>query len=120
MNWPSATLLAQSVLSGVFVGALYGLLGLGLSLSWGLLKLINLAHFGFAFLAAYLCYQMASMGVDPLHALVALLAAGAVALAMARWLRVRLGGYTGDTLGATQQGAELAIYLALLAARTHA
>ena len=66
MNWPSATLLAQSVLSGVFVGALYGLLGLGLSLSWGLLKLINLAHFGFAFLAAYLCYQMASMGIDPL------------------------------------------------------
>jgi branched-chain amino acid transport system permease protein len=66
MTWPSATLLAQSVLSGVFVGALYGLLGLGLSLSWGLLKLINLAHFGFAFLAAYLCYQMASMGIDPL------------------------------------------------------
>ena len=63
---PSATLLAQSVLSGVFVGALYGLLGLGLSLSWGLLRLINLAHFAFAFLAAYLCYQMASMGMDPL------------------------------------------------------
>jgi branched-chain amino acid transport system permease protein len=63
---PSATLLAQSVLSGVFVGALYGLLGLGLSLSWGLLRMINLAHFGFAFLAAYLCYQMATMGIDPL------------------------------------------------------
>jgi branched-chain amino acid transport system permease protein len=63
---PSATLLAQSILSGVFVGALYGLLGLGLSLSWGLLRLINLAHFAFAFLAAYLCYQMASMGIDPL------------------------------------------------------
>ena len=69
MNWPSATLLAQSVLSGVFVGALYGLLGLGLSLSWGLLKLINLAHFAFAFLAAYLCYQLAAMGVDPLLSL---------------------------------------------------
>src|SRR5450432_1987584 len=63
---PSASLLAQSILSGIFVGALYGLMGLGLSLSWGLLKLINLAHFAFAFLAAYLCYQMASMGVDPL------------------------------------------------------
>ena len=60
------TLLAQSILSGVFVGALYGLLGLGLSLSWGLLRLINLAHFAFAFLAAYLCYQMATMGLDPL------------------------------------------------------
>jgi branched-chain amino acid transport system permease protein len=67
---PSATLLAQSVLSGVFVGALYGLLGLGLSLSWGLLRLINLAHFGFAFLAAFLCWQMASMGMDPLLTLV--------------------------------------------------
>jgi branched-chain amino acid transport system permease protein len=41
-------------------------MGLGLSLSWGLLRLINLAHFAFAFLAAYLCYQMASAGVDPL------------------------------------------------------
>lgn len=63
---PSVSLLSQSILSGVFVGALYGLLGLGLSLSWGLLRLINLAHFAFAFLAAYLCYQMASMGIDPL------------------------------------------------------
>jgi branched-chain amino acid transport system permease protein len=66
---PSGMLLAQSILSGIFVGALYGLLGLGLSLSWGLLRLINLAHFGFAFLAAYLCYQMATMGLDPLLSL---------------------------------------------------
>ena len=66
---PSATLLAQSVLSGVFVGALYGLLGLGLSLSWGLLRQINLAHFAFAFLAAYLCWQLAAFGVDPLLSL---------------------------------------------------
>ena len=63
---PSATLLAQSILSGIFVGALYGLMGLGLSLSWGLLRLINLAHFAFAFLAAYVSYQLAQIGVDPL------------------------------------------------------
>ncbi|HEX6792425.1 MAG TPA: branched-chain amino acid ABC transporter permease [Casimicrobiaceae bacterium] len=67
MTLPSPTLLAQSALSGVFIGSLYGLLGLGLSLSWGLLHVINLAHFAFAFLAAYLCYQLASVcGVDPL------------------------------------------------------
>ena len=72
---PSATLLAQSILSGVFVGALYGLMGLGLSLSWGLLRLINLAHFAFAFLAAYLCYQLASKGMDPLATLVILVPA---------------------------------------------
>jgi len=69
---PSASLLSQSILSGIFVGALYGLMGLGLSLSWGLLRLINLAHFAFAFLAAYLCYQMATMGVDPLLTLLAI------------------------------------------------
>jgi len=72
---PSASLLSQSILSGVFVGALYGLMGLGLSLSWGLLRLINLAHFAFAFLAAYLCYQMATMGVDPLLTLIVIVPA---------------------------------------------
>ena len=49
-----------------------------------------------------------------------MLAAGAVATIatawlMARWLRLRLGGYTGDTLGATQQFNELALYMVLLA-----
>lgn len=71
MTLPSWTLLAQSVLSGIFVGALYGLLGLGLGLSWGLLRTINLAHFAFAFLAAYICYQLAvGAQVDPLLTLV--------------------------------------------------
>ena len=35
MTLPSATLLAQSALSGLFVGSLYGLIGLGLGLSLG-------------------------------------------------------------------------------------
>jgi len=48
------------------------LMGLGLSLSWGLLRLINLAHFAFAFLAAYLCYQLSTLGVDPLLSLLAI------------------------------------------------
>lgn len=67
MNFPSTTLLAQSVLAGLFTGALYGLLGLGLSLSWGMLKQINLAHFALAFLGAYLTYELAATGgIDPL------------------------------------------------------
>ena len=32
-----------------------------------------------------------------------------------RWLQQRLGGFTGDALGATQQFSELAVYLAVLA-----
>lgn len=73
MGFPSFSLLAQSVLSGIFIGALYGLMGLGLSLGWGLLRLINLAHFGFAMLAAYVCYQLnTSLHLDPLLTLVAI------------------------------------------------
>lgn len=73
MSWPSANLLAQSALSGLFVGALYGLIGLGLGLSWGLLRTINLAHFAFVFAGAYLAYQLnASTGMDPLVALAAI------------------------------------------------
>ena len=71
MTLPSPTLIGQALLSGVFIGALYGLLGLGLSLSWGLLRQINLAHFALAFLGAYLTYQLAQVHhLDPLLTIV--------------------------------------------------
>ncbi|HKU14284.1 MAG TPA: adenosylcobinamide-GDP ribazoletransferase [Steroidobacteraceae bacterium] len=51
------------------------------------------------------------------------IAAAIVALALAallfRWCVRRIGGYTGDTLGATQQLTEIGFYVALLAAQTH-
>jgi branched-chain amino acid transport system permease protein len=55
---PSATLLGQALVSGLLAGGLYGLLALGLSLSWGLLRLVNLTHFALALLGAYLTYQL--------------------------------------------------------------
>jgi adenosylcobinamide-GDP ribazoletransferase len=51
----------------------------------------------------------------PFAALAAFAAAALVALRAAAIFRRRLGGYTGDCLGATQQAAELAIYLGILA-----
>jgi len=43
------------------------LLGLGLSLTWGLLRVINLAFFALAFLGAYLTYQLATaFHLDPI------------------------------------------------------
>lgn len=90
MTLPSLTLLSQSVLSGVFIGALYGLLGLGLGLSWGLLRLINLAHFAFAFLAAYICYQLSSVGgMDPLLTLAIVLPGFFVLGAALHWVMAR-------------------------------
>ena len=90
MGLPSASLLLQSVLSGVFIGALYGLLGLGLSLSWGLLRQINLAHFALAFLAAYVCYQLSTKGgIDPLLTLVLIVPAFFVLGVAMQWVFAR-------------------------------
>jgi branched-chain amino acid transport system permease protein len=58
---PSATLLGQAVVSGLLAGGLYGLLALGLCLSWGLLRLVNLAHFALALLGAYCTYQLGTV-----------------------------------------------------------
>ena len=71
---------------------------------------------GVALMWAALAGGAAALWVAPEALLWALLAAAAVTAFMARWLNQRLGGYTGDALGATQQFSELAIYLAALAA----
>jgi branched-chain amino acid transport system permease protein len=54
----TGTLFGQSIISGLLTGSLYGLLAIGLSLSWGLLRIVNISHFALAFLAAYLTYQL--------------------------------------------------------------
>ncbi len=63
-------------------------------------------------LAALLVAQNPAHGA---HVLVAFLLGAAGTGWSIRWLRVRLGGYTGDTLGATQQITELAMLLGWLA-----
>ncbi len=72
-----------------------------------------------AAIAGLLLWRQAGAGVYFLpgwHAwAVAAGAALLVGLLCARWFRRRLGGVTGDTLGAAQQLSELAVYLALLA-----
>ena len=48
------------------------------------------------------------------QAVPALLLAAGLTWGMARWFRRRLGGYTGDGLGAVQQVTELTILLVAL------
>lgn len=58
------------MVSGVLAGGLYALMSLGMSLSWGVLKIINLAHFSFILLAAYTTYELsATRGLDPFLAI---------------------------------------------------
>ena len=57
--------------------------------------------------------------LSPLRLAIAALVAAGVAWLSGRWLQRRLGGFTGDGLGATQQWCELGLYLALAAAPAH-
>ena len=54
-----------------------------------------------------------AMGVPPAKVLIALALVVATTFYARRYLLKHLGGYTGDCLGATQQVAEVAVYLGL-------
>jgi branched-chain amino acid transport system permease protein len=57
----------QAALSGVLLGGLYALMAAGVSVTWGVLRIINLAHFGLMLLSAYLTFELATgWGMDPL------------------------------------------------------
>src|SRR5438132_13675243 len=56
----------QHILNGLLQGCILALIGLGFSLVWGILNIINLAHAAFIMIAAYLTYFLWSLvGVDP-------------------------------------------------------
>src|ERR1044071_5224704 len=56
----------QHVVNGLLQGCILALIGLGFSLVWGILNIINLAHAAFIMIAAYLTYFLWSLtGVDP-------------------------------------------------------
>ncbi|HSL25320.1 MAG TPA: branched-chain amino acid ABC transporter permease [Acidimicrobiia bacterium] len=58
--------LLDGIVSGVLIGGLYAVMSLGLSLSWGALKIINLAHFSFILFSAYIAYQATTtFEIDP-------------------------------------------------------
>jgi branched-chain amino acid transport system permease protein len=62
---------ANAVVQGVLLGGLYALLATGLSLSFGVMRLVNLAHGDLGMLAAYLSLVSVSMaGIGPLESLV--------------------------------------------------
>lgn len=67
----NTVLLLQSLISGIMMGAVYALLGVGFSLSWGVMKVINIAHAAFGLIAAFIAYVLLnSYGIDPIVSLV--------------------------------------------------
>jgi branched-chain amino acid transport system permease protein len=57
----------QAGLTGALLGGLYALMAAGVSVTWGMLRIINLVHFGMILVSAYLTFQLASAwGIDPI------------------------------------------------------
>jgi branched-chain amino acid transport system permease protein len=88
---------ANSILQGVLIGGLYALFAAGLSLIFGVMRLVNIAHGDLVVLAAYLALVVTqSLGVDPLASL--LLVAPAMALIGYGLQRFLLNHTLGDDL----------------------
>ncbi|SOE52378.1 High-affinity branched-chain amino acid transport system permease protein LivH (TC 3.A.1.4.1) [plant metagenome] len=63
-------LLIQGLLNGLILGALYGLVGLGLNIIYGVLRVVNFAHGEFLVLGAYFAWVLLSVfGINPFVAL---------------------------------------------------
>lgn len=63
--------LAQQIVLGILIGGLYGLAAAGLSLVFGVLKVLNVAHGELIMLGGYAAFwSVALLGVDPFGSLV--------------------------------------------------
>jgi branched-chain amino acid transport system permease protein len=62
---------AQSTIYGLLQGGLYGLVGVGFSLVWGVTNIVNLAHGALVVGGAYIAWELnATFGLDPLLGMV--------------------------------------------------
>lgn len=68
---PSGALLFQSVILGLLLGGLYALLAAGLTLYFGIMRVVMIAHSAFLILAAYLAWwSHERLGTDPLLSMI--------------------------------------------------
>jgi branched-chain amino acid transport system permease protein len=66
MSLPGLPLLLQSIVSGILMGGVYGLIATGLTLIFGVMKIINFAHGSFMMLGMFTTYWVfVLLGIDP-------------------------------------------------------
>jgi len=65
----------QTILIGITVGALYGLVALGFGLIMGVMKFVNIAHGSFIIIGGYIAYWLFTLwGIDPFLSIPAVVA----------------------------------------------
>src|SRR5689334_22029243 len=63
----SLDLLINAVVSGILIGGFYAAVTSGVSLSFGILDIVNIAHPAFIILGSYIAYIVnARLGIDPI------------------------------------------------------
>ena len=68
MNFEILVPVGQALLSGVLVGGVYGLLSIGFSLAFGVMRIVNFAHGDLVMYGMYVGVVAAgSFGIDPLY-----------------------------------------------------
>lgn len=66
MTLPGLPLLLQSIVNGILMGGVYGLVAVGLTLIFGVMKIINFAHGSFMMLGMFTTYWLyVLLGIDP-------------------------------------------------------
>ena len=70
----SFDLLINAVISGILIGGFYAAVTSGVSLSFGILDIVNIAHPAFIILGSYISYiANATLGVDPILAAIVMM-----------------------------------------------
>jgi branched-subunit amino acid ABC-type transport system permease component len=77
-----------SVIDGVLIGSVYGLAAMGLTLIWGVMNVINLAHGAIIVMGMFLLYLMVAAGVQAYGAIPAMIVFGFVFGVFLYWIAV--------------------------------
>ena len=66
MDGITTNLILQLIINGILTGAFFALIALGLTIIWGVTRIINIAHGEFIMLGAFITYFLSSgSGLDP-------------------------------------------------------
>lgn len=67
-------LIIQAIISGILLGLIYGLIGMGMNIIYGVMRVVNFAHGEFMIIGSYMVFSMSRVfGINVLESLIIIL-----------------------------------------------